>query len=254
MSGGVTLDVAAARESVAALARRLKDKPERVAAAIVATADATMARALRRVSIERGVDPRDCTLIAFGGGGPLHACGLADLLGIPRVIVPPFAGVLSALGLAMTPERRERMSSVMRRLDDWDDEPRRGLLEALARGMPTELSRHSWFARIRYAGQGHELDVPLTPKNNRRAIAAAFTRAHEARYGFTLAAVVEVVSVRVVAEGAGRAVRLGRSGGRKSKTSLRGPRSIGLPDATLFVARGWSATMIGGDCWELRSR
>ena len=254
MSGGVTLDVEAAKASVAALARRLKDKADRVAEAIVATADATMARALRRVSVERGVDPRDCTLIAFGGGGPLHACGLAELLGVRRVIVPPFAGVLSALGLAMTPERRERMASVMRRLEDWDDDARRRLLEDLAHGMPTELSRRSWFARMRYAGQGHELDVALAPKSAGRAVATAFAAAHEARYGFGLPAAIEVVSVRVVAEGKGRSVQLGRFRGRRSKRAARGPRSMTLPDATLFVARGWHATMIGDNAWELKDR
>ena len=254
MSGGVRLDVGAAEDSVATLARRLKDKPERVAAAIIATADATMARALRRVSIERGVDPRECTLIAFGGGGPLHACGLAELLGVRRVIVPPFAGVLSAVGLAMTPERRERMSSVMRRLDDWDGDERRDLLGRLANAMPKELPRHSWFARMRYAGQGHELDVPLAPKHTHHTITAAFGDAHQARYGFTLAGAIEVVSVRVVAEGKGRAVQFGRVGGRKAKGSIRGPRSVILPDATLFIARGWTGAMIGGNCWELTYR
>src|SRR5258705_810916 len=106
MSGGIALDVARARDSVSALARRLSDQPARIASAIVATADARMARALRRVSVERGIDPRTCALIAFGGGGPLHGCGLAELLGIKTIIVPPHAGVLSALGLAMAAERR----------------------------------------------------------------------------------------------------------------------------------------------------
>ena len=254
MSGGVTLDAEAATKSIGALARPLKDTPERVAAAIIATADATMARALRRVSVERGVDPRDCTLIAFGGGGPLHACGLAELLGIRRVIVPPYAGVLSALGLAMTPERRERMSSVMQRLDDWHDDARRGLLEELARSTPGALSRRSWLARMRYAGQGHELDVAVSPTQSARAIAAAFTQAHEARYGFILASAIEVVSVRVVAEGSGRSVRLGRSKRGTVGSSLRGPKSMTLPDATLFVARGWTATLLAANAWELRSR
>src|SRR6185503_1472588 len=78
MSGGVSLDVAGAKRSIATLAATLRDTEERVARAIIATADATMARALRRVSVERGIDPRDCTLVAFGGGGPLHGCGLAE--------------------------------------------------------------------------------------------------------------------------------------------------------------------------------
>ena len=254
MSGEVTIDARAAERSITVLARRLKDAPERVAAAIVATADATMARALRRVSIERGVDPRQCTLIAFGGGGPLHACGLAELLDIRRVIVPPCAGVLSALGLAMTPERRERMSSVMRRLDDWPDDARRRALEALARGIAGEPARLSWFARMRYAGQGHELDVAIAPKSAVRTIAGAFRAAHEARYGFTLPTAIEVVSVRVVAEGKGRAVRFAGWSGRRSRRTVRGPRSVPLPDATLFVARGWTAATIGDNGWELRHR
>src|SRR6185436_15249230 len=105
------------KAAIATLARSLGETEARTAAAIIATADATMARALRRVSVERGVDPRSCTLIAFGGGGPLHACTLADRVGIANVFVPPGAGVLSALGLALAVERREAMASVMRRAE-----------------------------------------------------------------------------------------------------------------------------------------
>ncbi len=100
------------------LADRVGSTMERTAEAIIAAADAAMARALRRVSVERGIDPRSCVLVAFGGGGPLHACGLADRLGMTRVLVPPHAGVLSALGLAVAPERRTAIGSVMARLDD----------------------------------------------------------------------------------------------------------------------------------------
>ena len=253
MAGGITIDAERARRSVDELAKRLDDSAERVATAIVATADATVGRALRRVSVERGVDPRHCALIAFGGGGPLHACGLADLLGIERVIVPPFAGVLSAMGLAMSPERRERMASVMRLVDEWDPVLRRSLLLALADGVPKELSTRRWYARARYAGQGHELDVPLTPKTTSRELAAAFASAHERRYGFVLDGPIEIVSARVVAQGKGRAVSFGRTA-RASRESMRGPRSLALPEATLFVARGWSATAIADNCWEMRRR
>ena len=253
MSGGVIIDTDLGRRSMAELAQRLKETPERVATAIIATADATMGRALRRVSVERGVDPRQCALIAFGGGGPLHACGLADLLGVERVIVPPFAGVLSAMGLAMTPERRERMASVMQLLDEWDPVKRRKLLGALAEGLPRELATRRWYARARYAGQGHELDVPLTPGTVSRDVAAAFTSVHERRYGFTLATPIEIVSARVVAQGKGRAVRFARTG-RRSRTVIQGPRSVALADATLFVARGWSAVSLGENYWELRRR
>jgi N-methylhydantoinase A len=258
MSGGVALNVALARECVGALARRLDDTEARTAQAIIATADATMARALRRVSVERGIDPRSCTLIAFGGGGPLHACGLADMLGIERVVVPPHAGVLSALGLAMTPERRESMASVMKRVDEWEDSYRKALLDELAsRASPRAESREPrarhWFARMRYVGQGHELDVPLTQKQSREALQAAFAALHSQRYGFTLPYPVEVVSVRHVAEGVGRAVKLAREA-KPTVRRLVGPMSLALPDATLFVAKGWRGRLLDTGAWLLEPK
>ncbi|HET9453038.1 MAG TPA: hydantoinase/oxoprolinase family protein [Gemmatimonadaceae bacterium] len=249
MSGGVSLDVAAARASVARLANALRDSEARTARAIVATADATMARALRRVSVERGVDPRDCVLIAFGGGGPLHGCGLADMLGIGRIVVPPHAGVLSALGLAMTPERRESMTSVMQPLDRWADSARQEAGAALTADMPAHLKRRSIVLRMRYTGQGHELDVPMPAKSARAALARSFAALHEARYGFTLAAPIEVVSMRAVAEGAGRDARLGS--GRPSSKRTRGPVSVELPDATLWIAKGWTGRALSGGGWLL---
>ena len=255
MSGGVALDVAAAKESIRTLAATLKEKEERIARAIIATADATMARALRRVSVERGVDPRSCTLIAFGGGGPLHACGLADMLGITRVVVPPHAGVLSALGLAMTPERRESMASVMRQLGEWPDSERAATLDALVdqawpRSQSPRPKSRTFFARMRYRGQGHELDVPFEPKDAREKLAATFAAQHEARYGFTLAVPVEVVSVRFVAEGAGRQPTLQREA-KPAARQLIGPASLSLPDATLFVAKGWKAKLLDSGAWRL---
>src|SRR5206468_6860419 len=132
MSDGVQLDIAGAVAAIDTLARQIGATRQATADAVVAIVDASMARALRRVSVERGIDPRQCALIAFGGGGPLHACGLADMLGITRVVVPPHAGVLSALGLAMAAERREVMRSVMRALDKWSDAERLALLGDLA--------------------------------------------------------------------------------------------------------------------------
>ena len=251
MSGGIALDAAAARASVGRLAARLKDGELRVARAIVATADATMARALRRVSVERGIDPRDCALIAFGGGGPLHACGLADAIGIRRVVVPPHAGVLSALGLAMTPERRETMASVMRRLDEWPDRDRQQAAASLVAPLAKHLRRRSVVLRMRYAGQGHELDVPMATGAKRAALASAFASLHQARYGFALDAPIEVVSMRAIAEGAGRDPKLG--GGRSATKRVTGPKSIALPDATLWIERGWSARATGGG-WLLERR
>ncbi|MDQ4080728.1 MAG: hydantoinase/oxoprolinase family protein, partial [Gemmatimonadota bacterium] len=132
MSGGVTLDPEAALRAVEAVARRLNAPIDRTARAIIALADAAVARALRRVSVERGVDPRRCALVAFGGGGPLHACALAAQLGMTRILIPPHAGVLSALGLAIAAERRDVMRSIMRRAEELSCERFAALCDDLA--------------------------------------------------------------------------------------------------------------------------
>jgi N-methylhydantoinase A len=248
LSGGVTLDADAARASVATLARQLGATPERTAAAIVAIADAEVARALRRVSVERGIDPRTCTLVAFGGGGPLHACALAELLGMGSILVPPCAGVLSALGLAIAPERREAAASVMRETSHIDAAGLGARLDALARVAQSagNAVRCVWHARVRYTGQGHELDIPVAPGDDGTSLDARFADAHQGRYGFTLDRAVEVVALRVAALGEPVPVRFGAV--REPAVELRGPSVVALPDATMVVAPGWTARAlpIGG--------
>ncbi|HET8769448.1 MAG TPA: hydantoinase/oxoprolinase family protein [Gemmatimonadaceae bacterium] len=271
-SGGVALDADAARAAVAALAARLGADVERTARAIIDAADAEMARALRRVSVDRGVDPRDCTLIAFGGGGPLHACALAEILGMRRVLVPPFAGVLSAVGLALAPERHERAMSVLAKTRDLDAPTLERHCASLAAGVAGAERR--WIARMRYAGQGHELDVAVTPGEDGDAIAARFVNVHRARYGFDLARPVEVVALRHVASDAGAHVRFARDAslppwdaecrvdlgglaagvgvnGEASRVLVDGEATITLGDATLRVARGWRAVALPAGGWFL---
>ncbi len=258
LSGGVHLDAAAARDAIATLARRLGAPPARTAAAIVAIADASVARALRRVSVQRGVDPRRCVLVAFGGGGPLHACALAESLGMRRVLVPPHAGVLSALGLAIAPERREAASSVMRDAPGISRRDLAAILRNLA-GRAAAMARPRIEARlrVRYQGQGYELDVPFRASDHGAAVARRFAALHDARYGFTLDRTVEVVAARVAAMGPRLPLRLGRhqrasdgralssapgagSGGFRQRVT-RGPRVVTLSDATMVVERGWTA-------------
>ena len=262
--GGVTIDAALATEAVQRLADTLARSADETSHAIIATADATMARALRRISVERGCDPRDLVLFAFGGGGPLHACGLADLLGMTRVFVPPFAGVLSALGLALAPARREAITSLMWRADHADDA---GLQQARARLVaslvaPHEaLVAHAW-VRARYAGQGHELDVACAADDAITSIVERFQAQHDERFGYRLDRPVEFVSLRVACEGAWWPLRLERSmptqpfEGVDHGTTLPGvyvvgPSTIRLPDATLRVAGGWSARPHEGGGWWL---
>jgi N-methylhydantoinase A len=215
-------------------------------------ADAAVARAMRRVSVERGVNPRDCVLVPFGGGGPLHACGLAELLAMDTIFVPPHAGVLSALGLAITPERRERMVSVLARADALDHRAVREALHHAANGVADGHEwQRSWTARMRYVGQGHELDVTAFEDDDGAALSARFAMLHAQRNGFTLAAPVEVIGVRHVASGAAHPIRFTRTGasdwsnktmiddGGVFEARLDGPAVVVLPGATLRIAEGW---------------
>ena len=260
LSGGVRLDPAAAERAVGVVAARLGTTAARVARAGIDAADAEMARALRRVSVERGVDPRSCVLVAFGGGGPLHACGLAERLSIARVLVPPHAGVLSAVGLALGEERREAICSVVSAAAQLDD----GAVRAIAAQLAATAGRgelRRWWARARYEGQGHELEVPFEPGDSGARIAERFTAAHRERSGFALDRPVELVSARHTASRPGRPAAFARRGrARWSAESLRddggeldavvaGPATIALPDATLLVPGGWSARALPTGGW-----
>ena len=252
LSGGVTLDPSAAERAVGSLAHALGAEPARVARAMIDIADASVARALRRVSVERGVDPRECVLVPFGGGGPLHCCGLAEQLGMRTIFVPPHAGVLSALGLAITAERRERMISVLALAAEMDRGVVRREMERAAMGVVAGSSwRREWIARARYVGQGHELDLPVRDGDDGAALAARFTTLHEQRNGFTLDAAVEVIGMRHLASGPSHPVRLTRRGnsewsgatrvddGGTFTARLAGPSVVVLPGATLRIAPGW---------------
>jgi N-methylhydantoinase A len=282
-SGGVTISRDAAERALRRVADALDVSVERAATALIATADATMARALRRVSVERGIDPRNVALVAFGGGGPLHACGLAERLGMTRIVIPPHAGVLSAVGLALAPERREGLASLVAPLESLESDTIAALLESerarllsssaaagadpsRAGGTSGESLEPRWWIRSRYKGQGHELDVPVAPGDDGAALAARFIEAHRARTGFTLDRSVECISVRTALVGSPWPVRFARhavaSGmelatdvddGRELDRTVIGPAVIRLPDATLRIAEGWTGrtNAIGG--WTLEA-
>ena len=267
MSDGVELDVAGSIDAIDALAVRIGASRQATAEAVVAIVDASMARALRRVSVERGIDPRLCALIAFGGGGPLHACGLADRIGVRSVVVPPYAGVLSALGLAIAPQRYMAATSVMRTLNTM--EPTDLPLAALETTLRVSSRRTrsegvlKYLARVRYVGQGHELDVEIAPILGADAIRERFVARHNERFGFTLDRDIEIVSVRCILSIGGREVRLARRGasawsdhhrvddGGEMSGSVFGRAIIGLPDATLLVTDGWIATALPMGGWLL---
>ena len=265
-SGGVRISGERARSAIQMLATRLGVSPHRAAQGLVNTADATMARALRRVSVERGVDPRAATLVAFGGGGPLHACGLAEQLGMTRILVPPFAGVLSAVGLALAPERREGLASFLVHCDSLQESSLSAALTNLIDGLRAHdgeaLEARSW-ARARYVGQGYELEVPVSAVDTGADIAARFGAMHNQRVGFVLDRAVECVSLRVSLVGARWPVTFARTAasgselppdvddGRVMDRAIHGPFTVRLTDATMHVKEGWTARALPIGGWML---
>ncbi|MCW2958552.1 MAG: hypothetical protein JWP18_1355, partial [Solirubrobacterales bacterium] len=191
LPGAIPVDVEAARAAVSRLCEPLGiADPGEVARGIIAVADAEMLGALRVMTVQQGVDPRAFALLAFGGGGGLHACALATALGMRRVMVPVTAGVLSALGLAAADHRRDEARTVMLRGDDLTADALREATD------PTGgWDEVVWSAR--YRGQSHELDLAHVPPEP-AAIARALRAAHTERYGFAPDddAGVEVVTVR----------------------------------------------------------
>jgi N-methylhydantoinase A len=251
ISGGITLDTAKACDAIASLAKRLDVSAERVARAIIATADAAMARALRRVSVERGIDPRRCVLVAFGGGGPLHACALARQLGMTRILVPAHAGVLSALGLALAVERRDLLTSVMRLADELDTDAITRLREALASRVPA-ATHQRWWVRARYLGQGYELEVPVELSDDGAAIAQRFATMHQTRAGFVLDRRVELVSMRYAA--LGEPPQSPEILDNETREAFTGPALMPLDGATMRVEAGWRATPSAAGGWLIEQQ
>jgi N-methylhydantoinase A len=203
LAGGLELDREAAERAFEGL-----DPAE-----AVEVVNAEMLRALRLVSVERGHDPREFVLVAFGGAGPLHACALAEELGIESVLVPDSAGVLSALGLAAADERRDSVRSYVCPLEEAGELPAAGE------------------ADLRYQGQSFELTVPLQPD-----LAEAFHRAHEARYGYAdRERRLELVAVRTAEVRSAPPLELPPA----EPLEATGPSVIELAGATCFLPPGW---------------
>jgi N-methylhydantoinase A len=209
LAGGLDLDRAAAELSLGDI------DPE----AVVDVVNAEMLRALRLVSVERGHDPRDFALVAFGGAGPLHACELAEELGIRKVFVPAAAGVLSALGLVASEARRDHVRSYVIPFEDAGLLPREGALD------------------LRYSGQSFELTVPLDGDP-----AESFHRAHEERYGYAdRGRPIELVAVRTAQVAPGPELELLAG----EPLSVHGPAVVELDGATCWLPPGWEGVRDG---------
>ena len=242
LAGTVRLDPGAARSAVATVAHGFASV-EAAAAGIIAVANQEMVRAIRVVSVERGHDPRGVDLVAFGGAGPLHACEVADVLGMRRVIVPAASGVFSALGIAAGERRRDQMRSVMRPLAGLSAGELRRLVPKP--GSERGARRHAT-ADLRYRGQGFELEVDLEPV---RTLAERFRVRHAERYGHAdPSGEIEVVNLRGAAVSPSAGLRLRRSG---RSQRVAGPAGVPLDGATLWVASGWTASRTRDGGWRV---
>ena len=198
LGGEVTLRRELSERALASLGDKLGLDAEEAALGILRVADAEMVRALRVISVERGLDPRDFALLAFGGAGGMHSCALAEELGIETVLIPRAGGVLSALGLAISDLRRDYVSPFLSDLEEVEEEEfeqRFGEMEKTAAG-DLDGPEHTRRADLRYGGQSFEITVDAGSFGK---LEDRFHTAHEQRYGYRMDdEKVELVNVRLI--------------------------------------------------------
>lgn len=277
LGGRMVLDPAAARRALEArVARPLGLTLEEAASALVRVADAAMVRALRVISIARGHDPRRFTLAAFGGAGPMHACAVAEELGISRIVVPRYPGVASALGLLASDVRHDLRQTWVRRTRTVGPDELLSRLRGLERdarelledaGFSGRDARVDFELDMRYRGQAYELTVPFPKRRVDGSVLAwvekAFHAAHKRAYGHASPVdETEVVTLRAratgrmrppdwdaLADGAApraeptRAARGDRRVYERDALApgqaVRGPAIVEQEDSTIVVAPGW---------------
>lgn len=269
LAGGVKLDRKAAEQAVTQLASSLDLEVIACAQGILRVANAEMVRALRVVTVQRGVDPRDYALLAFGGAGGLHAAAIADELGVATILCPAASGVLAALGLVVSPRRRDVQRSVFLSGDrltaqmvaqaaaELGDQARSALGDSEA-----QLQA---IYELRYQGQAFELAIDGDMEATAQELRDAFEARHEDLYGYRDAEqTLELVTIRVTAASEGADVTLTQgdedvSESRRTATlegeqvqltvlrgtpapgrSIRGPAVVELPESTLLVPAQWS--------------
>ncbi len=271
LAGGVELDPEAAREAIGRLGSALGLGELETAEGIVRVANQEMVRALRVVTVERGVDPRRFALMPFGGAGPMHAAALAEELGMERILCPRASGVLSAVGLIASERRRDTARTVLLSGDDLSGERIAAevsrLRQSIGEGIEGATAEATY--ELRYRGQAFELAIPGALRPDPSELAERFAAEHQRRYGYRDPdAGIELVNIRLAltvpapapeprAAPEGRlaeATREARFGGRwlearvlrgepPSGQTAEGPCVLELPEATLVLPPGWRATV-----------
>lgn len=273
LGGRMRLDVEAAHAAVGEVAVQLGLSIEEAASGIVRIANEHMARALRVISVQRGLDPRDFVLTSFGGAGGLHVCALAEALGMTQALVPVHAGVLSALGMLVTPAGRTLTKTRLGLIEALGDRDVEAALQELADEATAELSLEGWAPDglriersldLRYRGQSHTLNIAW--QSVEQAI-GDFHASHEAAYGHRLELPVELVNLRVRVRAAAHDLQLPEVANGSSAAPARalaaygcdfpvsvieradmgrgaaiaGPAIIADAVSTTWLASGWTA-------------
>jgi N-methylhydantoinase A len=267
LAGGVALDVGAAEVAVADLAGSLSLDLFEAAAGIVRVANQEMMRALRVVTVERGIDPRRFALLPFGGAGPMHAAAIAVELGIETILCPRASGILSALGLCASDRRRDTTRTVMLSGAELSAARIAAEVDELIAGADIEAARPQVTYEMRYDGQAFELPVPGSVDPDPADLTERFERAHEERYGhrdpdgevvlvdIRLALVVPGPRPEPTAAAVGQLERGSRlvlfdgewvetavlRGEPAAGTRAEGPVVFELPEATLVLPVAWKA-------------
>lgn len=283
LGGGMALDRDAAVAALDRLGGDMGMDAVGAAQGVIRLADEHMTRALRVISVERGHDPADFVLMSFGGAGGLHVCSLAERLGMRRALVPPHAGVLSALGMLVAPPGRELSAAWPALIDGADSSrlsatfrglERQGRAELAAEGHEPEALEARRFADLRYKGQSFTITLPWTGAEEARE---GFHEAHERQFGHRLVVSVELVNLRVSVTGRPPPVDLPQiprrePGEPSSETrlaelgqtaavfsgevlapgqTLAGPVVISEPVGTTYVPPGWLCRMTRVGALEL---
>jgi N-methylhydantoinase A len=287
LAAEVRLNRELAFRAVETLARSVDLDPIACAEGIVRVANAEMLRALRVVTVERGIDPRRYALLAFGGAGPLHAAAIAHELGIDHILCPSASGVLAALGLVVSPRRRDAQRTVLLGGPDFTREQVRAAVTELAhRAREALADKDADIAttyELRYQGQAFELAVTAGPEATPEELRTAFASAHEDRYGYSdPSQEIELVTVRVSATLPGATVELGgdplaagpspRHGRRTAVlegceleletidglpppgSTIAAPAVVELPESTVLIPPEWRGEVDRTHTLHLRRR
>jgi N-methylhydantoinase A len=230
LGGDFTLDLERTRRIVSAWLKKqgCKLSLEQFAAGVIRVVNATMEKAIRVVSIERGYDPREFVLVAFGGAGGVHACELAAALSIPRVLVPAHPGALSAFGILVSDVVKDYSRTVLwRTLNELPLTRLKAEFNKLRRNAHQDFLTEDWKGAIqyrfsvdvRYRGQGYELNIPYTDR-----LIAAFRREHDRRYGYSYPArEIELVTLRLRAIMKSPQVSIGTDGAARDERGKLDP-------------------------------